>query len=152
MQDKYQEWLRALFSHLHIWECNLMLWLCHLKTHSSDCWTGCVSRWWHPNRQGGKSIVTWRLWRESLCSGVCATSYTWLYTPTARANSLKCPLSSSLAYCLTPSGIPHILLSSFMRNNKLILLTHLTNCFLAYLRTAATQLISCDLTAHYCKY
>lgn len=88
-----------------------------------------------------------RLGTESLCPGVCGTSYTQPYTPTAPAYTLTCPLSSSLAYCLTPSGIPHILLSSFMRNNKLILLTHSTNCFLAYLRTAATQLISCELSA-----
>lgn len=90
--------------------------------------------------------------RESLRPGVCGTSYTQAYTPTAPAYTLTCPLSSSLAYCLTPSGIPRILLSSFMRNNKLILLTHSTNCFLAHLRTAAPQLISCELGAHYCSY
>lgn len=41
--------------------------------------------------------------------------------------------------CLTHCGIPRILLSSFMRNNKLILLTLLTNCFRTPLHTAAAH-------------
>lgn len=90
--------------------------------------------------------------RVTLFRGLCDFVNTAIHTNSTSKHTLMSSLFSSLAYCLTPSGIPYILLSSFMRNNKLILLTHLTNCFLAYLRTAATQLISCDLTAHYCKY
>lgn len=53
-------------------------------------------------------------------------------------------LSSLL--CLTHCGIPRILLSSFMRNNKLFLLAHMTNCLQTLLQTAATQPINIQTT------
>lgn len=141
VQDEYQGWSIQISAYvIEFWGFIFFI----SKQIYASVWAGCVSGWWHPNRQGGTSCSgTRRSGRELLYPGVCVTSYTH-HTPTAQAYTLTCPLSSSLAYCLTPSGIPRILLSSFMRNNKLILLTHFTNCFLAYLRTAAAQLISCS--------
>lgn len=148
VQDEHQGWsmIRISAYVIEFWAFIIFI----SKQIHASVWAGCVPRWWHPNRQGGTSNVIQR--DQEIGKRVALSRGLWdfIHKHTHLQHKHTCPLSSSLAYCLTPSGIPRILLSSFMRNNKLILLTHSTNCFLAYLRTAATQLISCELSAHYC--
>lgn len=92
----------------------------------------------HPNGHDGMSIVVWRESggsgrrqeeRVTLPRGLHDPWHTHIHTSTSTHTHKMFSLFLSSLLCLTHCGIPHILLSSFMRNNKLILLAHLTKLF-----------------------
>lgn len=81
-----------------------------------------------PNERGGMSIVMWKegeqergIRKETGRESHSARGSAWSFLHT---HTQVLPLFLSSLLCLTHCGILHILLSSFMRNNKLILLTH----------------------------
>lgn len=112
---------------------NCQCWVCiHIKTTVGHINTTIR----HPNGYDGVSIV---VWRENMGSGRRQEERVIL--PRGLQGSFSHSHTQLFYFflsgllCLTHCGIPRILLSSFMRNNKLFLLAHMTNCVQTLLHT-----------------